>query len=447
MLLKVKKGVSSHVVNIMICIFFSENTFFLFTMLKEVYAIATASRLVTIGIAIVTYRFVGSYDSSAEIQLNSTSRPGILDAFLRWDALYFLHIAEHGYVYEQETAFFPVMPLLARLLTKTVFYPLQSIIGKKYTLLLSGITISNIAFILAACSLYKLTLTLLPKNKKIAMVSSIAFCLSPSAMFMSSFYTESLFAFLSFTGMRWVAQKKYLSAAMIWGATSAVRSNAIVYSGFFFYDLVWTRFLGGKNFLTGFLRSVFYTLITCVGFGLFQYYGYNEFCAKTMMDRPWCASKVPLLYSFVQKEYWNNGFLAYYELKQIPNFILAAPIILLSIFGLKTFIQHDSFRFWTIGYVTTTAKNPGYFNSSLLVYMYLWICLLIFVTTEMHVQVIIRFFTSLPPLYWFVGHLWIKGFSGAKGSIVSYIAQLVLSYLVLYGLIGIILFAAFLPPA
>jgi phosphatidylinositol glycan class V len=85
-------------------------------MLADVYKIAAGSRLVTIAFAIITYLYTGSYDSSAEIQLET---PSILTVFLRWDALYFLHIAEKGYIYEQETAFFPVMPLLSRLLAST----------------------------------------------------------------------------------------------------------------------------------------------------------------------------------------------------------------------------------------------------------------------------------------------------------------------------------------
>lgn len=87
-------------------------------MLKKVYSVAIASRLITIALAIVSYLFTGSYDSSAEIQLETSSHH-VLNVFLRWDALYFLHIAEHGYVYEQETAFFPLMPLLARELSNT----------------------------------------------------------------------------------------------------------------------------------------------------------------------------------------------------------------------------------------------------------------------------------------------------------------------------------------
>ncbi|OAD02773.1 glycosyltransferase family 76 protein, partial [Mucor lusitanicus CBS 277.49] len=190
------------------------------------------------------------------------------------------------------------MPLLSRLLANTVFLPLQSLLGNRYTLLLSGVTVANVSFVLAVGALYKLTVAVLPKNKRLAHVSSIAFCLSPPAMFMSSFYTESIFALMTFTGMRWVIEKKYMQSALIWGIASAVRSNAIVYAGFFFYDLVWMRLIHRKNFVTGLLRSIVYTLMTASGFAFFQYYAYKEFCS---LDRPWCTEKVPLIYSFVQK--------------------------------------------------------------------------------------------------------------------------------------------------
>ncbi|CEP18496.1 hypothetical protein [Parasitella parasitica] len=300
------------------------------------------------------------------------------------------------------------MPLLARLVANTVLLPLQSLLAYRYTLLLSGVIVANVSFVLAAGALYKLTLAALPKNKQLAHVSSIAFCLSPPAMFMSSFYTESLFALMSFTGMKWVIQKKYLKAALIWGIASAVRSNSIVYSGFFFYDLFWQRLINRQNFFAGFLRSVIYTGITAGGFALFQYYVYTEFCS---LDRPWCMQKLPLAYSFVQKEYWDNGFLSYYEIKQIPNFVLAAPIIAISVFGLKDYIQNDSTAFWTLGISRNKQKaNGDYHSPKLAVFMYLWTFLLLFATTSMHVQVIIRFFTSVPPFYWFVGNFWIEGF-------------------------------------
>ena len=44
---------------------------------------------------------------------------GLLGMFVRWDAIYFLSLSEHGYVYEQQHAFFPLLPLLTRLLSNT----------------------------------------------------------------------------------------------------------------------------------------------------------------------------------------------------------------------------------------------------------------------------------------------------------------------------------------
>ncbi|RCH78949.1 hypothetical protein CU098_000201, partial [Rhizopus stolonifer] len=89
-------------------------------------------------------------------------------------------------------------------------------------------------------------------------------------------------------------------------------------------------------------------------------------------------------------------------------------------------------------------EYDSFTSSKLSVFMYLWLFLLFFATTSMHVQVIIRFFTSLPPFYWYVGHVWIEGFGSNKR---PFMAQLILGYFVLYGLVGIVLFSSFLPPA
>lgn len=129
--------------------------------------------------------------------------------------------------------------------------------------------------------------------------------------------------------------------------------------------------------------------------------------------------------------------------------MLAAPIIVLSIFGLKTYIQTDAYQFFSLGLIskrkpTSSLEEQSYVSSKLATHMYLWAFLLLYVVTNMHIQVIIRFFTSLPPLYWYVGDLWIKGFIEKKNTV---LANVVLTYFVLYGLIGIVLFSNFLPPA
>jgi phosphatidylinositol glycan class V len=54
--------------------------------------------------------------------------------------------------------------------------------------------------------------------------------------------------------------------------------------------------------VTGFLRSVF----VFIPFFAFQAYGYLNICLHGNMEelRPWCKSKVPLLYGFIQSHYW-----------------------------------------------------------------------------------------------------------------------------------------------
>jgi phosphatidylinositol glycan class V len=93
-------------------------------------------------------------------------------------------------------------------------------------------------------------------------------------------------------------------------------------------------------------------LVLALGpFAAFQWYAYTTFChlsrdeielapavvrfgEKEGLVMPgaankseWCAEDLPLSYSYVQSHYWKIGFLKYWEMKQVPQFGLAAPVI------------------------------------------------------------------------------------------------------------------------
>lgn len=96
--------------------------------LDAIYKFSLLSRLFTVGLCLVTGYLTLDYDvsSTLEFDVSSTLEFNIstaeaiapaLKAFVRWDAVYFVDIAENGYSREQQFAFFPGYPLLVYLLS------------------------------------------------------------------------------------------------------------------------------------------------------------------------------------------------------------------------------------------------------------------------------------------------------------------------------------------
>jgi Mannosyltransferase (PIG-V) len=70
--------------------------------------------------------------------------------------------------------------------------------------------------------------------------------------------------------------------------------------------------------------------------------GSNSKSASTQAA-PWCNS-VSYLYGYVQRKYWNVGFLRYYEWRQLPQFMLAAPILSIAMYGVAKWLQSAWYR-------------------------------------------------------------------------------------------------------
>ena len=214
--------------------------------------------------------------------------------------------------------------------------------------------------------------------------------------------------------------------------------------------------LGGKL-----AKTAFWSLVVFGGFAMFQVLGWLLYCSPPFQwplgsERPWCATRVPVLYSFVQEFYWNCGFLSYYEMKQLPNFLLAAPMVALSIWGIGKYVRQDFDRacLWQLDRFRSVSKGlstqqngasgePGpdidstaedvlsetstssaggdvalsdvwLHNDYILPHVYLWAFMLLYCVTSMHIQVISRFFSSMPCVYWFVASEIISAVSGRE---------------------------------
>ncbi|XP_058602251.1 palmitoyltransferase ZDHHC18-A isoform X2 [Onychostoma macrolepis] len=325
-----------------------------------------------------------------------------------WDAEHFLFIAECGYLYEHNFAFFPLFPLILRLMAATVLWPLCGFLTLHGRLLLAVALGNSIVFVLSAVALYRLSRLVL-QDRKLALVAVLMYCLTPANVFMIAGYSETLFAALSFAGL-WLLETRFtLGACLLLGFATCARANGLVNAGFLLYlSLQWglaharalSRGAGGfqyRHYVWELIRFVltgaFYAALVAIPFCLFQYYGYQTFCHPTATQVPpvllnlardkgyrvadaasptprWCQWRIPVLYSYIQDVYWDVGFLRYFRWKQIPNFILALPVA-------------------TLGFVASYIS-----------------VLLLFGIFCMHVQVLTRFHASSSPvLYWISAHL------------------------------------------
>ena len=62
---------------------------------------------------------------------------------------------------------------------------------------------------------------------------------------------------------------------------------------------------------------------------------------KVVGDDPsdWCLYEPPMAYGYIQRVYWNNGFLHYWEAKQAPNFALALPAVVMVLWHSYEFVR------------------------------------------------------------------------------------------------------------
>lgn len=290
----------------------------------------------------------------------------------RWDAEHFLFIAEHGYLYEHNFAFFPLFPLVLRSLATILLWPMSPFLTVRGRLLVTVAVANSTLFVACAVALYGLSRLVL-QDRKLALISSLIFCLTPANVFMLAGYSESLFAFLTFGGLCLLERGFTIGACFFLCLATAARANGLVNAGFLLYlplqrsltqvfneGSTWHYSWAAGRFL---LTSPLYAAAVVLPFCLFQFYGYYTFCLPTLTQEQispaflslatekgyrvpdaaspvpsWCMKPVPVLYSYIQDVYWDVGFLRYFQFKQIPNFLLALPIATLSVLAVYMYI-------------------------------------------------------------------------------------------------------------
>lgn len=395
----------------------------------------------------------------------------IFGGFRRWDAEYFLHIAEHGYTFENTLVFYPLFPFCVRYITNFAQTVLGIECGFGDLSLLVAISLNMIFFVKAALVLHQLTIETF-NSYRLARIAATLFCINPASIFFSAPYTESLFCWLSFSIMLHCSRNQIRAAILPLALGLWCRSNGLLNFGFVLYYVtrdIWSKSsTNWLHFIKGFLKVLSCAIITGVVFAIVQAYYYSLYCEGKPFEmneailnygiknnfimaghqKPqWCSFSVPYSYSYIQSHYWNVGFLNYYELKQIPNFLLASPILVMIIWhAVQFFIANPKISMY-LGLIPLKGNLE---QSNQFVYVIHALTLSIFCLLFVHIQVSTRMLASSSPyIYWICAQYFqkeyhqnsFKAFLQPKSHSTKFIKAWFLGYFV----IGTVLFSNFLP--
>ncbi|XP_045176136.2 GPI mannosyltransferase 2-like [Mercenaria mercenaria] len=419
------------------------------------------SRLAVILLQIVFNAILPDHDAGAfnpGQQKHSTISDHIvsflLGGFKRWDGIYYTHIAEHGYTYENTLAFFPLFPVVVRVTANTIMFPLQLLMSYGSVLLIAATVLNALLFLKTAENLYRLG-KIVTCNDTVAYTATLLFCINPASVFMSAPYSECIYSYLTVTGLLKLEDGKKLSASVFFAFSCLTRSNGLLNLGYLVYTLSKKALQTLRQlskavmmninviltipwiyFITTLVPYSVLMIISVLPFVMYQYYCFQLYCKKEYVlvipehliqyarteglklpsdeSSPWCYSSFPLAYRYIQSHYWEQGLFRYWEIKQIPNFLLATPVTVL-VFSLAVhYYRNNRYTCVTLGLDETGAakkemQRGPYFQLEgmrLLPYVIHAVMLTVFGWCFIHVQVLTRLlFSSTPVLYWYSAYL------------------------------------------
>ena len=391
---------------------------------KLIITICLVSRIFILALGKVSSMYFQRFDKST---LLSQSSP-LFNFLESWDSVHFIKIALNGYDREHLLPFFPLFPLICRVFR--IFDPFTT-----------AVLLNNILFIFSSLILYKLSLQFF--NKKIAFLSTLYFIINPASIVFSSMYSESLFTFLFFLSIWFTIQKKYIFSSILLSLTALCRSNGVIFIIF--------------------LKTIQFPIIL-LPISLFQLYSLG------LIWKSSCSVRLFVPYSYIQKKYWQQGFLSFFTINNIPNILIGLPVILLSIFFvfsfysslIKNFINKQktadktSKRSWLkiLMNIEAVEKNNmklfwislisdpfmcenGHISEKLILLLIFQILITIFF---IHWNIFMRFISFNPIIYWIAAHLTMIHF-GSK------IFNAIFTFFLIYGILYVVTFSCFYPPA
>ncbi|ORX34138.1 GPI mannosyltransferase 2 [Kockovaella imperatae] len=413
--------------------------------LRHVLVLSFLIRIVVISLLSVLPTFIHPFDASHS--LLDPDAPGTL----RWDAIHYTRIALEGYHYEQHLAFMPGYMGLMRGAGEIVARFAGRNVGIN-DVVWGGMAVNLLASMGSTTILYNLTMRI--ASKEFAIITCIFYSFPPSPAVLVSPYTEPTFALFTLLGVDLALKRRNFLSALSLATATSIRATGI------FGALVpcallmsprgvptWAD-LRPKRLIHRLFYAVILSLIVASPFIAFQVYAYRSFCVPSP-TRPWCSAKLPLAYSFVQAEYWNNGWLNYWTLQQLPNLIIALPVLIPSYWGSYKYLSYHSVKaIASSGFaVSRTDSGQVIMDSRLFPLHVQHLLLTLLLTFASHTQITLRVCVTDPVVWWNIATLAFDWNESADSRKLTRFGKLWIWWVVLWGSLSIVLWSAHLPPA
>ncbi|PIL32605.1 hypothetical protein GSI_05308 [Ganoderma sinense ZZ0214-1] len=439
---------------------------------RILFAFSCIASLLTLILAVAS-AWLPLFDSSPKVLLPPWTEPtsilgslrrALACSVLRWDAFHFAHIAQEGYVYEHEWAFFPAAPSLMRSLGGVLRSWNPTVANSQLELehILVGGVLGSMLSVHSVLVLYDLTVELLGSPNVALLAALLSLLPSSPVTLRVAGYTEAIFTWSSYSGMLYCARRQWLFGAFCFMVAATARSNGIFLCGFILYGLIAEPILEHRQIHFG---------CTCLALGLsamvlspflyLQYGAYRVFCLGDSKHPPWCDTFPPSIYTYVQSKYWNVGLLRYWTPQQLPNFVLGAPPLAL-LFAYTLHYLRSAFLPRLHALVSSPSSSPAssldpseksgddtgapssartpsaFLHPSLaphVVHALIMVLLLLFAS---HTQIILRVAASMPCIYWAAAWLLVER---------PALGRWWIGWSIVWGAVSCVLWAAFLPPA
>ena len=375
-------------------------------------------------------------DVASLLGSDQTSLWPLLAPFTRWDAVYYLNIAKYGYTSESQYAFFPLFPYCIRFIAHTLHHVNKGVFMTSLLddddinyYVIAGLIVSNVSFVISSWLLWQIFST---SNGVMKRSIILLFSFNPASVFFSTVYTESFYSLFTFSNVLVLEKYNNIYVSLVIITLSAfVRSNGPfngillmlhILRGQHLHRVLTVRFMAGVTLLILFL---YFLLLHTHNLGAV------DICSNSAVTSSTCSShhfafdgKVfHTAYQLIQYKHWGIGLFSYYLVKNIPNFLLAAPMI-----SICAYIIRCSYKkIESNGYLRQLLQDSHCFN---VIYMTALVALIV---AYAHVQIITRVICSSCPYLYYEIALLLTHHRELQVPLISYLVLFNIAGAVLHG--------------